>query len=305
MKIKERPEDFLVEEVADLSMKGNGGYVYYLMEKCNRESFEVFEEISRRSGIALMDIGYAGMKDKMAVTKQYISVPSNVGGRLGKLEIKDVNFKFVGYGNERISLGDLKGNKFKIVVRWVDEKKRLKILRVKNYFDSQRFGGNAVDVGRCLVKEEFSKVCSLLNLNVEDNNYVGALREIGRKKLRFYVVAYQSWMWNKVAEKVDNAEQIPLVGYLTEFSDKEVGECYKDLLEREGVKLDDFLSRKFPEIGIEGDERDVYVSVEDFDYNWEKDEFNEGKLKCVLEFFLRKGSYATLVVKELFPELGF
>jgi tRNA(Glu) U13 pseudouridine synthase TruD len=60
------------------------------------------------------------------------------------------------------------------------------------------------------------------------------------------------------------------------------------------------LIRQFPEISVEGSERDTFVNVKNFKYRYENDELNNGKFKCILEFSLPKGAYGTIVVKELF-----
>ena len=299
---KERPEDFEVTEVMDFEKQKKGGYSYFLLTKREWGSFEAFKEIAKRAKIKPNLIGYGGLKDKHAVTHQYISVPEAFGKRLHDARIKDITLEWVGNNDERIILGALKGNKFHIIVRDVDEKKELNVDRVKNYFDTQRFGSKALVTGRALIQHDFERVCKLMGLKIKDNDPIKALRRIERRVMRFYTSSYQSWMWNNVVEQLsDEVEKVPILGYLTEFNNKNVERLYKKLMKEEKINLDNFLLKPFPELSSEGSERNVYFNVDDFSYQWEWDELHGGKYKCVLNFFLSKGCYATLVVKQLFP----
>src|SRR3989338_5906454 len=99
MKIKEIPEDFIVEEVLHLKLE-DGPYQYYLVTKKNWNTLDLIKEISER--LHVKDVGYAGNKDRNAVTSQYISVNKKI-----HFTLKDVTFTFVGTGRERIFLGCL------------------------------------------------------------------------------------------------------------------------------------------------------------------------------------------------------
>ncbi len=302
MHFKERPEDFVVKEVMQLAFDEQGEYGYFLLRKKGWAGFEVLEQLGRATGLKLRDFGFAGLKDKYAVTEQHLSVPRPAVGRMKKVKIRDVTLEFLGYGKERIVLGMLEGNRFMIIVRSADEKRELGVSRIKNYFDQQRFGSKTIAIGRALVQHDFERACLLMGLSVEGHNYIEALRRQHRRILRFYVSSYQSWMWNSVVEKLpDGVDNIPLLGYLTEFTDKRVGKLYNDLMKKEKITLENFLMKPFPELSSEGNERVVFFTVKDFSYRWEWDDLHAGKYKCILQFFLPKGCYATLVVKTLFP----
>ena len=67
------------------------------------------------------------------------------------------------------------------------------------------------------------------------------------------------------------------------------------------IKLDDFIIRQFPYLIEETVYRDVFVKIKDFKIlNYEKDELNPEKFKEKISFFLPKGSYATMVIKQMF-----
>ncbi len=282
-----------------------GDYSYYLMRKRNWNTLDAIKEISERSGINFKRFGYAGNKDKNALTEQHISV-FNFEGDLAKFKIKDIELLFAGKGKERINLGMLRGNRFRIVVRDLDEERELKFGRVKNFFDGQRFGieGKNWKIGKSIVKRDFENACRLIGVESEGRDYIGALRKIERKMLRFYVHSYQSYLFNLVLGRLNNNfEKIPIIGYLTEFEDKSIERIYNEVLKKERIKKENFLIREMNEISSEGSMRKMYCDVQDFSYEYLDDEINNGKKKCLLSFFLGPGQYGTMVVKSLFGEI--
>lgn len=302
MRIKQIPEDFVVKEILDLDI-GEGSYTYFLLKKRNWTTIGAINEIARRLNIPSKRLGFAGNKDKKAVTEQYISVLNVDKRRLENLKIKDIEIIVVGRGKERINLGDLRGNEFIITVRDLDKRNK-GVSRVINYFDEQRFGVDKKNhlIGKAIVKKDFKEACRLLNLDVERNDYVGTLRKVDRRLLRFYVGSYQSYLWNKTVNNLDkDYDKVPTVGFLTKFRDKNVKGVIEGVLEEEGVELKDFIIRQILELSLEGGERDMSVGVKDFKtLDFSKDELNKGKFKQIIGFKLPKGSYATIVVKEIF-----
>ena len=308
-KIKQEIEDFYVEEIPDINIKEKGDYSYFILEKKNWESNKVISAIASKLKIKVNRFNMAGIKDKRAVTKQYVSVYKIDKELLEKINLKDIKIRFIGKGDERLKLGQLKGNKFKIKVRDV-EKKPKKILFLENYFDEQRFSSQNYLIGEHLVKREFSKVSDLLKLNVKNNDHVNHIRKLGKRALRFYINAYQSYIWNEslkeqikkydykkvkyslsdfyfTYENVKNIK-IPVVGFLSELKKLD-----KEIIKKIGVKKEDFLIREIPEISQEGNIRDAIVEVKNLKINLNKN-------TVLLEFELPKGSYGTLVVKKLF-----
>lgn len=284
MKIKELPEDFVVNEVMDLTLE-EGSYYYYLVTKRNWNTLDLVKEIAQR--LHVKDVGYAGNKDRNAVTSQYISVQKKI-----TFTLKNVEFEYVGTGKQRIFLGSLKGNEFIITLRDLNDKiKPLK--EVVNYFGEQRFSTKNALIGKMLVKKQYKDACKELELEVANNDYVGALKKLGKERLKFYVHAYTSLLWNKIAEKCKK-KIIPIIGYLTE------GKDYDALLKEEGISKEDFIMRSIPEIGVEGAERNRVVKVENFKtISFEDDELHPGKKKQVISFYLEKGAYATTVLETL------
>lgn len=309
-KIKLKPEDFIVKEVLKLKLEP-GPYSYFLLTKNDYTTQDAISQIAKRLNIPINEIGYAGNKDKIALTEQYISIKNAPVKKIENLDLKDISLKFLGTGKERINLGNLDSNDFIVNVRNLDEECEI-IKFIENYFDDQRFGKNKNNhiIGKFLVKKNFKEVCSLLELTPVKNDYVGCLRKVSLKKLRFYIAAYQSYLFNEFlklhltdyyevpyclgtfyfTKKQQDNFKVPIMGFLTEDS---LLERYKEILEKESITKEDFLIRSFPEISSEGDTRDAFVSIRNF-----KTEFKDNTQ--VLMFNLPKGAYATIVVKKMF-----
>ncbi len=310
--LKKFPEDFIVKEVSSVEIKEKGRFAYFTVRKKSWNTLDVVKKLAKIWNIREKDIGFAGSKDKHAVTEQVMSVLNAGKERIEKVSLKDVSLEFLGYGDERVTLGMLKGNEFEIVVRDVSEWKDVSF--VANYFDEQRFGSCNKDVGKALVMKDFKEACRLLELEVSGNDYVAALRKISLRLLRLYVNSFQSFMWNEVvkrylAEKavkkspyslgefvfVDVKEdlKVPLVGFDSALVKGELKEIVLEVMKEEGVTFRDFVIKQIPELSLEGELRAMFVDVTDFS----AEKVDEG-VKVL--FFLPKGSYATVVVRKVF-----
>jgi tRNA pseudouridine13 synthase len=172
-RIKVQPEDFIVIEDPLPSIFEGRKHAIFLLKKRNWDTMAAIKEIAKRAGIRHRDVGFAGTKDRHAVTYQYISVPAEAKERVEGLQIKDIELRFVSYGRF-IKLGHLIGNRFKIIVRDVPEdaldrtKKIVRELREKggfpNYFGYQRFGERRVTnhlIGRLLLQGDFEGAARL------------------------------------------------------------------------------------------------------------------------------------------------
>jgi len=318
MIIKQIPEDFIVEELINLNLS-NGNYSIYKLTKKNWDTFKILETIARILNTKIKFIGYAGNKDKKAVTTQYISFYKIPKNRIDRIKINDVKLEFLGYSPDRINLGDLKGNKFIITARNLDKKSRLPSeLQLENYFDDQRFGNksNTHLVGKAIIKKDFKEACKLLNLEVKNNDYVGVLRTQHRRLLRFYISSYQSYIFNNQLSKIISDRKHFLVDYslgklnlsaekiknfnlpLISFDSKE-DNILKEIIKKENISLNDFIIKQIPELITETQYREAFIEVKDIKSKFDEDELNKDKFKVIIEFTLPKGSYATLLIKKL------
>src|SRR3989344_6671605 len=97
MIIKEVPEDFCVKEISKLKIDDKGRYCYYLLKKRNYNTLDAIRRISERLRIDMIRVGYAGNKDKIAVTEQYISIKDY---KIDNLKLKDIELLFIGKGSK-------------------------------------------------------------------------------------------------------------------------------------------------------------------------------------------------------------
>lgn len=307
-RIKELPEDFIVKEISTIKPVEKGKYTYFSLKKKNYNTIRAIEHIANALRINPKKIGFAGNKDKIAITEQMCSVPEIDKERLEKLKLKDIEITYLGKGNEPISLGDLEGNEFDITVRNIDKKPRAK-KKFINYFGEQRFGKINVPVGKAIVKKDFKKAVKLMlsnkgpeEIKIRDynqnnpTNYVGALKTLPLKILKIYIHAYQSWIWNKVVEKIEKKGALPLVGFGTIINNA----LLADFLAEERIEPRDFIIKEIPELSSEGDERKIIEEAKDLKIEkLDEDEINKGKKKVKIKFKLTKGSYATEFLRQL------
>jgi tRNA pseudouridine13 synthase len=165
MKLKQLPSDFLVEEISSIQVsQERKPHSIFIMEKSELDTFDAIRLLSEKTTIPLFEIGYAGLKDKHAVTRQYISLPTRYSIQFQNTD--RLSLFFVGYYIRKIKIGDLKGNKFDIVVRDIrrdkidriyEKMKHVSLYGVPNYFDSQRFGSvfNSEFIGKYLIKKNY------------------------------------------------------------------------------------------------------------------------------------------------------
>ncbi len=156
-RLKVEPEDFLVEEQLSFVPSGSGPHWLLSVEKRNANTQWVAKELGILAGVPIDAIGYAGLKDRHAVTRQWFSVPAALGAEYWRA-VRTAEFKVLDVqGNSRkLKRGALSGNRFKIRLRdapWsaaqLEEKLTLiKSHGVPNYFGPQRFGRGGCNLDR-------------------------------------------------------------------------------------------------------------------------------------------------------------
>lgn len=311
-RIKQLPEDFIVEEENEFDLDASGRYALVSMKKINYDTVKAVSRIARALHIADKKIGFAGNKDRNAVTTQYISIENVSKDRIESLKLKAIVLEYKGRIKDRINLGYLEGNRFTITVRNLDDDTvTKKPEHVANYFGEQRFSKNNAKIGKLLIIGEFKKAVELIDddtvkdfLSKNPRNHIGAFRTLPKKIQRLYVHAYQSHLWNKAVESYLNKPRenidFPVIGFDSELDD-EIEDIYDRLLEEEDITFRDFIIRQIPELSCDGSSRRLFMDINDFTASkLQDDELNKGKKKIILKFKLDKGSYATTLVKHLF-----
>lgn len=163
-RIKERPEDFIVEELPRYQPGGQGEHIYLFIQKRGLSTLEVVRILAQHFGVPEQAVGYAGLKDKQAVTLQTFSV--HVPGRkieaFPSLRHEGIEVAWADYHTNKLRPGHLTGNRFSVRIRGVDAAQatvaaralaRLQRTGVPNRFAEQRFGLDLRNhlVGRALV----------------------------------------------------------------------------------------------------------------------------------------------------------
>src|SRR6185436_20892176 len=120
-RIKVQPEDFVVEELPLYAPSGAGEHTWVEVEKRLRTTEEVASELAAAAGVDAGRVGWAGRKDREAVTRQWLSVPGLAPARAEQLAGDGWRVLRAAAHGERLRLGELVGNRFRIVVRDVDE----------------------------------------------------------------------------------------------------------------------------------------------------------------------------------------
>ncbi len=150
-KFKAWAEDFIVEEVPLYPPLGSGNHLYLWIEKSRRTTPEVARALSESTGARLRDIGYAGMKDKQGVTRQWFSLPAQAEAKLGRFKLEGAAILSTTRHRNKLKTGHLKGNRFVITLRGAfsegDCARAAAVLEelakrgVPNFYGRQRFSG--------------------------------------------------------------------------------------------------------------------------------------------------------------------
>ena len=310
-KLKQIPEDFRVDEVIDVKLNENGGYSYFILKKKDYATPAAVEKLAKFLRTPVKRIGYAGAKDRRAITTQLISI-EGLPDKAKNFKDDNIQLEYKGRGDSSVYLGKLKGNNFEIIVRNIKRKSK-KIKKFLNLFDEQRFSMNNVEIGRALVKKDFRKAVEILmksngyyerlvkNYYQNTNDAINSLRKVPIHTLMFFIHAYQSELWNKCAEKMKKNIELPIVGFGTEIKDPKIRKAIEDIMKKESITYRDFIIRQIPELSSEGSSRKLYADVKKLKIGkLEKDELNKGMKKVKLKFFLDKGCYATMALKNMF-----
>ncbi len=152
------PEDFVVEEDLGYVASGRGEHVWLQVRKRLHNTHDVARVLARHAGVPQRAVGYAGLKDRNAVTTQAFTVhlPGQDGPDWRDLEVPGVEVLAAERHHRKIRRGALRGNRFTIRITDIggshaDAEQRLRTLAehgVPNYFGSQRFGREGRNLAR-------------------------------------------------------------------------------------------------------------------------------------------------------------
>jgi tRNA pseudouridine13 synthase len=329
------PQDFLVSEslvLPSCHTPEAAQYSYFKMTKSGFTTFQAVEDLTRHFNLTHQQISFAGLKDEDAVTEQMIAIEGRVSPASLDLfngQYADGSQDFIrlspyGIGDERISIGELNGNGFRVVVRNLSAEfaercfgSRRFMFHFLNYYDTQRFGvpqGAKVShlVGGALLQEDYVTALAVLRRAGTPESQK-ALTFVGEPKaffdglnprlVSFFKTSHTSFAWNKT-----------LAGVVRQVCGDD---CYT--LQSEGIPF--LLTRKQPLIlsilrqqcaldhtkfygetdGSKGtpEPRPTVVQTQMRCNSVEEDDLHSGAFKCQFSFFLPSGCYATMCIKQL------
>ncbi|QEQ95734.1 tRNA pseudouridine(13) synthase TruD [Neptunomonas concharum] len=191
--IRHTPEDFRVSEIPSFLPEGEGEHVFLLIRKTGENTDWVARQLAGFCQIPVNDVGYAGKKDRHAVTEQWFSVklPINRQMTWSLFGGETIQVLKAERHLRKLRLGSLLGNRFSLRLRNVTDEQsfieRIDMIKsgVPNYFGEQRFGfdGGNLAKGVALLKGEF--------------------KERQRHKKGLYISAVRSWLFNHcVSERI-------------------------------------------------------------------------------------------------------
>ena len=223
------PEDFIVEELPLYDPSRTGTHTYFAIRKRNLSTIEAINRIARELQVHTRDIGYAGLKDKNAVTTQVLSVEGVAPERVLRIEQPAIEVLWAERHTHKLRVGHLRGNRFKLTLRDPSHETltqiktvmdRLVTEGVPNRFGVQRFGNKNDShlIGKALVKSDWEAVkCYILaNDGVPEQKFERkpvetVVNAIPHRLRRLYLSAYQAHLFNRVLEA-----RMPHLGTLLE-----------------------------------------------------------------------------------------
>src|SRR3954464_10547601 len=116
-RIRVSPDDFEVEEVPSYEPSGAGDHLYLWVEKRGMAPEYFARTIAQRLGISPGAVGTAGLKDRHAVTRQWVSVPKEAEPHVPRLDGDGIRVLKTGLHTNKLKPGHLRGNRFIILIR--------------------------------------------------------------------------------------------------------------------------------------------------------------------------------------------
>lgn len=333
-------ERFFVEEIPLYPFTGTGNYLILKVKKTDMSTWKLITVLAKATQLQERDIGYAGLKDKNATTIQYISLPKRYEKELNKnLTTEKIEILERTYNKAPIKIGDLKGNKFSIILHDINEKdakffnttaKKMQKDGIPNYYGYQRFGEDSRSY-------------------LQGKEIAHSGKKLKGSKEKLLVSAYQSHLYNKwlgsrvklssiiaenkpdlAAKKLEYPEElVKVLAKQPQFFKLFLGDIIipypygklnyvKDMYQSAQA----FEQRKISPTGllcgenVERAKNDAYYLEEPFDdtelnalkgdrrfaWIWPKEvetAYVETTKKLTVEFYLPKGSYATTFLEEI------
>jgi tRNA pseudouridine13 synthase len=289
--------DFRVTELPLALPSGEGEHIWVQVSKDGANTAFVAQRIAEYAGVKENDVGYAGLKDRYAVTEQWFSIYLPKGETPDLMQLTHDEFTVLAQSRhvKKLRRGDLLGNHFAIILRDVEGDKTLTEANLKqiqqhgvpNYFGPQRFGhdGGNVEQGRLMVSRK--------------------IRVRNPKMKGIYLSAVRSFVFNEIlAERINNGLwDKTLVGDVLDDDGLPTGALWgrgrvvttdaAGELENAIAKQHAPLCEGMEHAGLSQDRRTLAAIPKGMTWQW------MDKSQLQLSFSLAAGYYATSVLREV------
>ena len=315
--------DFIVDEIPVVTPEGEGEHLWLLIRKTGANTDWVAGQLARWFGVKRHDVGFAGLKDRHAITTQWFSVYApgqkfgDVTQQIPESLADSIEILEQTQHLKKLRRGALKGNRFTLILRecegdYVQLEANLQLIKeqgIPNYFGEQRFGR---DFG---------------NIKAAKDWFNGEFKPRKRQLKSLYLSAARSWVFNKIlSERVAtgtwnralSGDVFMLEGSHSWFVDDQDATLPQRVIDKEihptgalwgkgnldtitdAAALEDevaaeqaILVNGLIKEGLRQDRRSLRVLVKALSHQW----LDEQTLE--LSFSLPAGSYATVVLAQL------
>ncbi|MFW6046425.1 MAG: tRNA pseudouridine(13) synthase TruD [Candidatus Woesearchaeota archaeon] len=332
-KIKEKAEDFKVTELPNIDFNNDtkNEFLIFKLTKKNYSQTKSLRVISGYFNIHRKEIGFSGIKDKYAITEQYISIRkskiNNIDDEKLKIGFKkefdsDLKIELIGSLDDNLYPGKLYGNNFEITIRNINKLSIEKFkdiegtnIKIPNYFGEQRFGKNNFEVGLSIIKRDYKKAVkliknsginkneSMINRYYKGNNEIEVLKKFPKRFFKLYLHSVQSKIFNDILASSINDKIIYEKVYLGNFNIDErlplVGhdtenDLALDIMEKYELMPFDFINKQITSATLHEIMRNSFVEtkIEVTSYSLEENSLS-------FKFDLKKGSYATEAIEAI------
>jgi len=316
--LKLSPEDFQVDEIIDENFSGSGEHQLIKVQKSGKNTEDVVKEISRLINKPAKLISYAGLKDRQALTTQWLSIHLPGEEIEGIEALQGANWRVIAAArhHKKLKTGYLSGNHFTIKLREVSHVEEailrleeVKLSGVPNYFGEQRFGrggGNLQKAqemfcGQYKVKDRFLKGIYLsaarsyifnqiLAKRIEEGNWneaiPGDVLQLSGTHSIFAAQEIDDTIHERIKQK-DISPTSPLVGDGKMMASEKALELIESVCEAYEPWINGLKQQR-----VEMAWRANILHVTDLNYQVEDD-------SLILSFSLPAGTYATTVLREI------
>ena len=295
--LKALNEDFVVTELPLALPGGTGEHVWVEVEKDGANTAFVAQRLAEAAGVGERDVGYAGLKDRHAITRQWFSLYLPKGETPDLTQLQHPEFKVLSQSRhvKKLRPGDLAGNHFRLVLREVrgDRAAIEANLRavasqgVPNYFGAQRFGhdGGNVEQGRAMLAREIR-----VRNPKKKGLYLSAVRSFVFNEVLSLRVRERTWHRLLPGDVPDEAGRPtgPLWGRGRVGTTDEAQALENGVAQRHAVLCDGM-----EHAGLEQERRALVALPQGMAWEWPADD------RLVLSFALPPGNYATTVLGEI------